>query len=68
MLSKFFRVTRLLFVFLFQINLKKKKQPFKWVADFNFAVGNELIEISGFHEDEYEDGCLLGCCAVLSDR
>jgi hypothetical protein len=24
----------------------------------------ELCEISGFHGDEYEDGCLLGRCAM----
>jgi hypothetical protein len=23
-----------------------------------------ICEISGSHSDEYEDGCLLGCCAV----
>jgi hypothetical protein len=25
-------------------------------------------EISGSHSSEYEDGCLLGCCTVWSDR
>jgi hypothetical protein len=25
-----------------------------------------LVEISGSQGDEYEDGCLLGCCAVQS--
>jgi hypothetical protein len=25
-------------------------------------------EISGSHSDEYEDGCLPGCCAVWSSR
>jgi hypothetical protein len=25
-------------------------------------------EISGSHGDEYEDGCLLGCCAVHYGR
>jgi hypothetical protein len=24
-------------------------------------------EISGFHGGEYEDDCLLGCCAVFTD-
>jgi hypothetical protein len=24
------------------------------------------VEISGSHGGEYEDGCLLGCCAVQS--
>jgi hypothetical protein len=27
-----------------------------------------LNEISGSHDDEYEDDCLLGCCTVLSGR
>jgi hypothetical protein len=27
-----------------------------------------LSEISDFHSGEYEDECLLGCCAVLSRR
>jgi hypothetical protein len=25
-------------------------------------------EISGSHSDEYEDGCLLGCCTTVLDR
>jgi hypothetical protein len=31
---------------------------------------NSLNEgkISGFHGDEYEDGCLLGCCAVVGQK
>jgi hypothetical protein len=29
---------------------------------------NKPSEISGFHGGEYEDGCLLGCCALLSGR
>jgi hypothetical protein len=28
------------------------------------AASIEIGEISGSHGDEYEDGCLLGCCAV----
>jgi hypothetical protein len=27
-----------------------------------------IVEISGSHGGEYEDDCLLGCCAVLSGR
>jgi hypothetical protein len=25
-----------------------------------------MNEISGSHGDEYEDGCLLGCCATIA--
>jgi hypothetical protein len=28
----------------------------------------EFREISGPHSGVYEDGCLLGCCAVYFDR
>jgi hypothetical protein len=31
-------------------------------------VRNYLSEISGSHGSEYEDDCLLGCCAVKSGR
>jgi hypothetical protein len=27
-----------------------------------------VCEISGSHGGEYEEGCLLGCCAVYSGR
>jgi hypothetical protein len=30
-------------------------------------VGHLLSDISGSHGGEYEDGCLLDCCAVLSE-
>jgi hypothetical protein len=30
----------------------------------NKNADSSLIEISGSHGGEYEDGCLLGCCAV----
>jgi hypothetical protein len=30
----------------------------------NTAMEKVFSEISGSHGGEYEDGCLLGCCAV----
>jgi hypothetical protein len=34
-----------------------------------FLINYVLIgENSGSHGDEYEDGCLLGCCAMQSGR
>jgi hypothetical protein len=37
------------------------ERPAFVLAVLKFRV---LGEISGFHGGEYEDGCLLGCCAV----
>jgi hypothetical protein len=30
--------------------------------------GVKVGDISGFHGDEFGDGCFLGCCAVWSGR
>jgi hypothetical protein len=32
------------------------------------SYNNYLNEISGSHSSEYEDGCLLGCCIMLSGK
>jgi hypothetical protein len=40
-----------------------------FLADFlKYFITLYIDEISGFHSNEYEDGCFLGYCAVYSGR
>jgi hypothetical protein len=58
------RLTMLLREYYKEQELERSKQVAKHTTELQTYKVTTWSEISGSHGSEYEDGCLLGCCAV----